>query len=114
MALSQFNHPTRLTILRWHLFVWVDLYNGMLGLSSLLKGTTKLPQNGLVLFPTSSLYDLPQPQIPTQPLNMHTETHSSLCFFFFLRISSFKYSLIMCGGFKMLVLLLWLNKYNTD
>lgn len=47
MALSQFNHPTRLTILRWHLFVWVDLYNGVLGLSTVLKGITTLPQHGL-------------------------------------------------------------------
>lgn len=45
--LSQFNHPTRLTILRWHLFVWVDLCNGVMELSTILKGITTLPQHGL-------------------------------------------------------------------
>lgn len=47
VALFQFNHPTRLTVLRWHLFVWVGLYNGVLELSTILKGITTLPQHGL-------------------------------------------------------------------
>lgn len=46
MALSHFSHPTRLTILSWHLFVWVDLYNGVLEFSTILKGITTLPQYG--------------------------------------------------------------------
>lgn len=47
MALFQLNRPTRLIIPQRRLFVWVDLYNGVLGLSSILKGIITLPQHGL-------------------------------------------------------------------
>lgn len=60
MALFQFNHPTRLTILTWHSFVWMDLYNGVLGLSTVLKGITTLPQHGLeTLSIIISFYETP-------------------------------------------------------
>lgn len=73
MALFQFNHPTRLIIPHRHLFVWVDLYNGVLGLSTVLKGIITLPQLGLETPSTiSSFYKTP----PTYMT--HTNTNSSI------------------------------------
>lgn len=43
-----FYHSTRLTILKWLVFMWVDSDSGVLGLSTVLKGLTTLPEHGLV------------------------------------------------------------------
>lgn len=57
-------------------FVWVDLYNDVLGLSVALKGITTLPQHGLERLSTS-----PPPQADTQT---HTEKHTRLSLFLFV------------------------------